>query len=52
VAKFGYFAIKKKVPINMVKGTFWKVSEKMATFGGNFFEKSSRFLIGGFWADF
>jgi hypothetical protein len=37
----------------MVKGTFWKVSKKLATFGGNFLlEKSSRFLLGGFWVDF
>jgi len=40
VAKIGYyFAIKNKVPINMVKGTFWKIPEKIATFGGNVFLK-------------
>jgi hypothetical protein len=40
VAKIGYFLLlKKTVPINMVKGTFWKISEKIATFGGNVFLK-------------
>jgi hypothetical protein len=50
VAKIGYyFAIKNKVPINMVKGTFWKISKKMATFGGNvFFENLQDFCLEDF----
>jgi hypothetical protein len=58
VAKIGRFAIKKKkVPMNMVKGTFWKVSKKLATFGGNvFFLKIFKIfawrILGGFLALF